>query len=109
MKLSTKIVLTATVSLVLLAAVVSIVSIRGVRRTAERYLEEYLSLGLEHYIQEYPKRLSDLLERNGLQEVDSFVDSYQQNALDGARLTLLGLGASIEVIDMDNRKVLVSC
>jgi two-component sensor histidine kinase len=108
MKLSTKIVLTATVSLVLLAAVVSIVSIRGVRRTAERYLEEYLSLGLDHYIQEYPKRLSDLLERNGLQEVDSFVDSYQQNALEGARLTLLGLGASIEVIDMDNRKVLVS-
>ena len=98
MRFSTKVIFVAILSLVVLAAVLVVVSVVELRRSSERHMEAYLSLGLDYYVQEYPQRLYDLLQRHGLGGVPSFVRSYQEDAVKAVSSSVLQLGARIEVI-----------
>ena len=93
MRLSTKIILVTTVSLIVLAATRGTISVSDFLRTMDTHIEEYLELALEQYMDQYPRRLAGLLQLHGLEGVESFVEAYREEAENGAAGMVLGRDA----------------
>ncbi|MDA3950654.1 MAG: hypothetical protein PF508_15725 [Spirochaeta sp.] len=106
MKLSLRIILVVIAVLVLLSAVLATISVDELRRSSERHLEAYLTLGLDQYVREYPQRLAELLEQHGLENIDSFVASYQTDAIQAATEAELEMGARIGLSAMSTGEFL---
>lgn len=106
MRLSARIILIVTFALIALAGVLGFISIGELRRTSERHIEVYLSLVLEQYLDQHPRRLSSLLKQHRLDGVDSFVRSYQADAIEAAASSVLRLDARVPVVAMSTGEVL---
>lgn len=98
MKLSLRIILVVIAVLVLLSAALAMISVAELRRASERHLEAYLTLGLDQYVREYPQRLASLLRQHGLENINSFVEAYQADAIQAATEADLEMDAGIGVV-----------
>jgi len=59
----------------------SLLDSHAMKRLYSSSIATYLDHLLDMYIDEYPRHLQELLEKNGLDEAESFVESYQTRAL----------------------------
>ncbi len=81
MKLQTKIALAIlpmfTVSVLILAAWANITTTEATRKSLHNFMENELNTYISHTLVEY----HNILKQNGLDEIESFVEQYQQEAL----------------------------
>ena len=93
---------------VVLAGLVIIVGfgLRSTRTVYEQQTALYLSNVLEHYVAEEPRRLVELLESTGLDEVSSFVDEYQRRAVAAAEDFMDATDGGLIIYDRRNETFL---
>ena len=85
MKLRTKIILGILPLIIISITLVSVSTMMLTTRQLERSISRYMEVVLENYLRDEVKRRYEVLERNGLETVESFVREYQRDLAEMTR------------------------